>query len=76
MPTVSVIMPAFNSAAYIDAAIHSVLNQTVSDVELLVIDDGSADETAAIVARRGRRAADGGRSSAFTTSCPVRFARC
>src|SRR5688572_11167060 len=52
MPTVSVIMPAFNSAAYIDAAMDAVLNQTVSDLELLVIDDGSADETAAIVARR------------------------
>jgi hypothetical protein len=52
MPTVSVIMPAFNSAAYIDAAIDSVLNQTVSDLELLVIDDGSSDETAALVARR------------------------
>jgi glycosyltransferase involved in cell wall biosynthesis len=52
MPTVSVIMPAFNSAAYIDAAMASVLNQTVSDVELLVIDDGSTDETAAMVARR------------------------
>ena len=55
MPTVSVIMPAFNSAAYIDAAIHSVLHQTVSDVELLVIDDGSADETTAIVARHGEK---------------------
>ena len=51
-PIVSVIMPAFNSAAYIEAAMDSVLSQTVSDLELLVIDDGSTDETAAIVARR------------------------
>jgi GT2 family glycosyltransferase len=51
-PTVSVIMPAFNAARYIDAAITSVLGQTMSDLELLVVDDGSADDTAAVVARR------------------------
>ena len=51
-PTVTVVMPAFNAAGYIDAAISSVVRQTMKDFELLVVDDGSTDETAAVVARR------------------------
>jgi glycosyltransferase involved in cell wall biosynthesis len=45
-------MPAFNASAYIDAAITSVLAQTVENLELLVVDDGSSDDTPAVVARR------------------------
>ena len=52
LPTVTVVMPAFNAAGYIDAAITSVLRQTLKNLELLVIDDGSSDDTAAVVARR------------------------
>jgi glycosyltransferase involved in cell wall biosynthesis len=48
MAAVSVIMPAFNVAAYIGAAVKSVVEQTVQDWELLIVDDGSTDETAAI----------------------------
>ncbi|MBS0190576.1 MAG: glycosyltransferase family 2 protein [Phycisphaerales bacterium] len=44
-PAVSVIMPALNSAATITRAIHSVQQQTMQDWELLVVDDGSCDET-------------------------------
>ena len=51
MPAVSVIMPAYNVADYIDEAISSVLEQTFGDLELLVVDDGSTDDTAAIVER-------------------------
>ena len=48
---VSVIMPAYNAADYIEIAIRSVMAQTHSRWELLVIDDGSADETREIVRR-------------------------
>ncbi len=44
-PSISVIMPAFNAAAYVKAAIESVLDQTLRDFELIVIDDGSTDRT-------------------------------
>jgi len=47
---VSVVMPAYNSAAFVKPAIESVLAQTYSRFELLVINDGSSDETAAIAA--------------------------
>lgn len=49
--TVSVIMPAYNAAAYIEAAVRSVMAQTHTAWELLVIDDGSSDDTCTIVER-------------------------
>ena len=48
-PKVTVIMPAYNAAQFIEAAIRSVIAQTVTDWELLVIDDGSRDDTCKIV---------------------------
>ncbi len=48
-PQVCVIMPAFNSSEYIEEAIISVINQSVTDWELFVIDDGSSDHTREIV---------------------------
>lgn len=51
MAAVSVIMPAYNVAAYIGAAIESVKAQTVGDWELLVVNDGSTDETYETVQR-------------------------
>jgi GT2 family glycosyltransferase len=57
-PAVSVIMPAYNAAPYIDGAVASVLTQTFADLELIVVDDGSIDETpqrlAALAARDSR----------------------
>jgi glycosyltransferase involved in cell wall biosynthesis len=50
MPKVSVILPTFNRADTIVRAIRSVQAQTWRDWELIVVDDGSADDTAAIIA--------------------------
>lgn len=53
-PLVSVIMPAYNSQAYIADAIRSVQAQTEDNWELLVIDDGSGDDTCRIVTEMAR----------------------
>ena len=45
-PTISVVMPAYNHEHYVGEAISSVLEQTFSDLELVIIDDGSTDNTA------------------------------
>ena len=52
---VSVIMPAFNAAPFIAAAIQSVLDQTHDNVEVIVIDDGSTDGTFEIAGGFGSR---------------------
>ena len=49
-PLVSVIMSMRNSASTVEAAVRSVLQQTLADWELIVIDNGSSDESGAIVA--------------------------
>jgi len=49
LPGVSVVMPCFNAAAYLREAVASVLNQTLQDLELIVVDDGSTDESPGIL---------------------------
>ncbi len=48
-PLVSVIIPACNAAAFLRGTLESVLSQTYRDLEVLVVDDGSEDDTARIV---------------------------
>lgn len=48
-PQITVLMPAYNAADYIGEAIASVLAQTFTDFELLIVNDGSTDDTVAII---------------------------
>jgi glycosyltransferase involved in cell wall biosynthesis len=50
-PRFSVIIPAYNAARTVSSAIASVLAQSVSDLEVVVVDDGSSDETGDVVGR-------------------------
>ncbi len=49
VPRVSIIMPVYNNAAFVQEAIHSMLIQTFKDFELIVIDDGSKDGSAELI---------------------------
>jgi glycosyltransferase involved in cell wall biosynthesis len=55
IPTVSVIIPTYNRASVICDAVESVLNQSYSNVDLIVVDDGSKDDTHARLRRFGNR---------------------
>jgi glycosyltransferase involved in cell wall biosynthesis len=55
MPAVSVIMPAYNADRFLATAVESVLGQTFRDLELLIVDDGSFDGTAAMAHRFAAR---------------------
>lgn len=48
MPVISVIVPVFNVQDYLEQCIESILNQTFSDFELILIDDGSTDDSGKI----------------------------
>ncbi|TAF09347.1 MAG: glycosyltransferase family 2 protein [Nostocales cyanobacterium] len=50
-PIVSVIIPAYNAAQFLPATIASVQQQTCSDWELLIINDGSTDDTVAVISQ-------------------------
>ena len=51
-PLVSVLLPAYNAEKYIDAAVDSILAQSLPDLELLVIDDASRDSTVSRISER------------------------
>lgn len=52
IPTrISVIMPCYNAANFVEEAVNCVMNQTYPDVELIVVDDGSTDGSVAILQR-------------------------
>ena len=54
-PTVSVLIPCHNAAPYISAALDSVLTQTWRPLEVIVVDDGSTDDSPAVLERYASR---------------------
>lgn len=53
-PTISVLIPAYNVARFIEGSLASVQSQTMGDFQIIVVDDGSTDETLSIVERLTR----------------------
>lgn len=49
MPKAAIIIPAYNVERYVHRAIESCINQTASDIEIIIIDDGSTDGTASVI---------------------------
>jgi glycosyltransferase involved in cell wall biosynthesis len=49
LPIITVLLPVYNAALYLKEAIRSILNQTFTDFELLIINDGSTDKSAEII---------------------------
>lgn len=47
-PKISVIVPVYNAEPYLRRCVDSILSQTFSDFELLLVDDGSKDQSGAI----------------------------
>ena len=48
-PKVSVIIPVYNAEAYLRQCLDSVVNQTLREIEIVCVDDGSTDESAEIL---------------------------
>ena len=49
-PLVSVVLPTFNCAEYLPETLDSILGQTYANLEVLLVDDGSTDHTAEVIA--------------------------
>jgi glycosyltransferase involved in cell wall biosynthesis len=78
MPNVSVICPVYNAAAFVEPTLQSVLNQTYKDFELIVVNDGSTDNTRQILEKYGDKIRyvykkNGGQSS--SRNAGIRVAR-
>ena len=48
-PKISIIIPVYNTEKYVESAILSIVKQTIADVEIIVIDDGSTDNSLKVV---------------------------
>jgi len=53
MPMISVVMPIYNGASYLNEALDSVFSQTFTDYEVICVDDGSTDDSLPLLARYG-----------------------
>lgn len=49
MSTISVIVPVYNGATYLDKCLNSLLNQSIDDLEVILVNDGSTDSSEKII---------------------------
>jgi glycosyltransferase involved in cell wall biosynthesis len=54
-PEISVVMPAYNAEKYIGPAIESILSQTFTNFELIIVNDASTDKTLSIIKKYARK---------------------
>ena len=55
MPKISIIIPVYNSENYIERCMESLVNQTLEDIEIIVVDDGSTDNSYSILERFAKK---------------------
>ena len=58
MPKVSVIVPFYNVEKYIEKCLETLVNQTLDDIEIILVNDGSKDKTVDIVEKYKSRSSD------------------
>ena len=67
-PLISIIMPVYNAGVLLHTAVESVLRQSFADFELLLVDDGSTDGSAALAHELAKK--DGGAAKTQVSSAP------
>src|SRR5271170_4573943 len=77
-PLISVVIPAYNAAAYLGAAVESVLAESTGNIEVVVVDDGSTDNTSGVASeyssriryiRQANKGIAGARNRGIAESC-------
>ena len=69
MPILSVVIPCYNASSTIEECVLSVMDQSLTDLEIIVVDDGSTDDSLAICRRL---AEEDERISVYTKKMPVK----
>ena len=49
MPKISVVVPVYNTAQYLNKCLDSIINQTYQDIEVIIVNDGSTDNSQKII---------------------------
>ena len=64
-PLISIIIPVFNGAAYLDECLQSIRKQTYTNLEIIVVNDGSADDSPAIIESHSKEDTRRGETKTF-----------